>query len=204
MNESKILLLLLTGLFFLAGCGIKPQKDFTATEIQQLRDAKQQRLHQLTHWKINGSIAAYSEKEDWSARFNWQQHQQDYTLRLNAPLGQGMVKLSGNDQGVILKTADRTLQADSPEALLRDDAGISMPVSYLYYWMRGLSVPNITTTKLWNKQHHLSVLEQDGWHVEFIKYEQWGSLLLPKKLIIKNQQYYAKVVISNWELFNSH
>ncbi|MDM8545674.1 lipoprotein insertase outer membrane protein LolB [Candidatus Venteria ishoeyi] len=194
-------LILFLCLLLLSACSLTPEKTENEQQRQQQWLAKQAQLNKLSHWKINGSIAAYSQQEDWSARFHWRQQNQAYSLRLHAPLGQGMLNLSGDEQGVILKTAQQTLRAKTPEALLKDDAGISMPVSYLYYWIRGLPVPTQPiTAQQWNQKNQLAELQQNGWVIEYERYQQWDGVLLPKKLRIKNDQYHAKIVISRWEL----
>ncbi|NIN34367.1 MAG: lipoprotein localization factor LolB, partial [Gammaproteobacteria bacterium] len=58
---------------------------------------------------------------------------------LISPLGRGTYQLNGDSQLVSLLTAENKLyQAETPEILLQNNLGWSVPVDGLKYWVKGI------------------------------------------------------------------
>ncbi len=105
-----------------------------------------------------------------SGHFIWQEdaaHQKFY-LELSGPLGLGATSLSNETGPVVLTlSSGKTIVADSPEDLLQNTLGWSMPVSGMGYWILGKPVPTLPFTGEYDSQHRLLTLHQSGWVIHY-------------------------------------
>jgi len=158
--------------------------------------------HQLNYWLLNGRIAISTPEESWTANVHWQQNGPYYQLRLNAPLGQGALLLEGNDNEVIMRTAEnKVFKASNPDTLISKVLKLHIPVSGLHFWIRGIPIPK--PAPQWyslNEKGHLHRLRQKGWEIEYGRYLNFQGINLPTKLFLENNQFKVKIVISNWNL----
>jgi len=157
--------------------------------------------HQLDSWRLNGRIAISTQENSWTANVHWQQKGPVYQLRLNAPLGQGALLLSGNESGVVMQTANnKVFKARDPDALMSKVLKLHLPVTSLHFWIRGLPTPQ--PAPQWyqlNERGHLHRLRQNGWEVEYGRYVNFQGIWLPKKIFLENHQFKVKIIISNWD-----
>lgn len=200
MKHLSLLILLL-----LSGCALfQPPPPPASPEIIARWQANKTRLNTLNTWRINGSISVTRNKENWVARVLWDQQGSNYKLRLNAPLGQGAALLSGDDNGVELRTANnQTFNAPDADALIAKVIKLEIPVNGLHFWIRGLPVPQIAQVshKL-TKTGHLYNLQQNGWHIEYGPYAKVQGFELPRKIYLDNNKFQVKIVISKWAIGN--
>ena len=171
-----------------------PERTWQSREIQ---------LSNVNDWQLTGRMAVTTDVEAWHMDVNWQQRSDNYTILISGPFGAGKVRLSGNANGVYLYDDDGVYFAKEPDALLHQHTGVIMPVSSLFYWIRGLPNPRM---KEYNKpklddQGRLAFLQQNGWNVEFKRYLQVESLQLPDKLFIKGKpDIDVRLVIDDWQI----
>lgn len=198
--NSKITLSLWLLVGLLNGCAQLPTPSSPA--LQSAWQIHQTRLNAIQAWRLNGSIAMATEEKNWTARVHWQQQGPVYQLRFNAPLGQGAMRLDGNSDRVIMRTAkNETFMAHNPDALIVQTMGLEIPVTHLYYWIRGLSAPQPAPLNYtFNDTGHLHTLTQDGWQVEYVAYMEANRINLPKKIYLYNSHFEVTIVISQWEL----
>ena len=204
MNHSKWML----GYAFflsLAGCATTPPsplpantpKAITSTENKSLRNDPAA----IQNWDLKGMIAIRNTHDAWSAHWQWNQQNQNYVINLIGPLGSNSIQLTGSPGKVLLETSDgKKTQSASPETLLEKQLGWRLPVSNLYYWVRGLPVPGIPAQKQLDASQHISVLAQQGWRVEYLRYSRVGQTDLPAKMNLNNAALNVKILISQWQL----
>jgi len=162
----------------------------------------QSQLRQIDQWQMNASIAVRGDKGTWSARVFWQQQKSLYQLRFHVAGGQGIVLLDGSATEVKMRTADRQeFVAPTPDTLLKDVLKVEIPVSFLFYWIRGIPSPKerVVDYRL-NEFNQLSFLAQVGWKIEFVDYRDIRGYRLPVKLLLENDEYKVKILISQWML----
>lgn len=129
----------------------------------------------------------------------WEQHRDNYTLNIIAPLGQGALRLQGNALEVVLTTDEgESLYSDDPDQLLFQHLGWRVPISALRYWVLGLPAPG-THDKTLDEQGRLAQLQQDGWTVDFLDYHTQPGVALPRKVFISNHQAKVKLIIADWQ-----
>lgn len=178
---------LIIWLFVLAGCSSQPlappsDQDFAPNA-------------QLWHWQAQGRLAVKDGQEHHSANLDWQQEGFAYQIMIFGPLGQGSARLDGQPFHVTLTTAEgESLEASSPEQLIRQGLGWDLPLSNLIYWVRGLPAPGPYQLVDTNN------LIQGSWEVEWRRFIQVEGYTLPSLLIARQGQFELRLAINSWQL----
>lgn len=160
-------------------------------------------LSHIENWDVSAMIAIRNNAKRGadSANMQWQQNKQNYSILLFGPLGSNSVHLTGRPGNVLLEAADgKKLSAKSPEMLLTEQTGYHIPVSNLYYWIRGLPVPAIPAQKRFDNANHLLELNQEGWLVQFLGYTSVNQIDMPDKIFLSNPAMTVKIVIHKWKI----
>ncbi|VXC48474.1 Outer-membrane lipoprotein LolB [Pseudomonas sp. 8Z] len=162
--------------------------------------AHKQQITQLDGWQINGKIGIRAPRDSGSATLFWLQRQDYYDIRLSGPLGGGAARLTGRPGDILLEVANRgRYQAESPEALLREQLRLDLPVSNLLWWIRGLPAPESKSRITLDGASHLARLEQDGWQVEYLSYTEQNGYALPQRMKLHGQDLDVTLVIKDWQ-----
>jgi outer membrane lipoprotein LolB len=196
--KNRFVILLAT---ILAGCA-----EFSLITSPQQADSsvweqRQATLASIEHWTITGRLAIQSGGEGWSATIHWNQNNENYTMRLISPLGQGTYQLYGDKQFVSLLTADNKIyQADNPEILLQQNLGWSVPINGLQYWVKGVPEPGINLENLViDDDGRMTDLQQSGWRISITRYSDFDGTQLPSKLFMQNDHLQLRLVIQDWK-----
>ena len=201
MQTNKLLTILFTTLW-LTSCASIPNSP-PAQNTTQKWDTRASTLADIHHWDLQAVVGIQNKikNENVTANLKWQQVNNTYTIQLFGPLGAGAAKLTGTPGHVTLETSDgKTYKAATPEELLGQQTGWNLPVSNLYYWIRGLPVPNVAATKQFDAYHHLTELEQQGWQIHFMRYTSINQIDVPDKIFLNNPQLNVKIVIKDWKI----
>jgi outer membrane lipoprotein LolB len=111
------------------------------------------------------------------------------------------VRIWGDARRVSVYTADgRVLSATDPEQLLAATMGIRIPVNGLIYWIRGLPDPHQQSELTGDKAGRLIRLEQNGWIIDYLRYEQIAGLELPTRIRARQNGLKVQLVINEWNL----
>ena len=184
----------------LSACATRPPvPDIDTNARWRLR---QQQLNQITDWQLAGRISVQLASEGWSASLYWQQDNEDYKLRIVAPLGRGTVEISGNADTVRLRTVDNQILEDKDVALLmQQNLGWEIPVAALIYWIRGLPEPGTADSAInLDPLGQLAGISQAGWNVSYEKYTRVGTLDLPARMTVQREQLKLRLSINKWTL----
>ncbi len=178
----------------LAGCVSVPKPDQTA------RISRKQ-LYNVDTWTAEGKLGLRVNGQGNSASFSWQNEGQDYLLRLHGPFGQGKVSLQKEKGWVTLESEDHNGRARSPEQLMEEALGWTLPISELVYWIKGLpSRESPVNSKSENEFGNLATLEQQGWHIRYSDYELANGAMLPHKIIASREDVRLVLAIKHWQL----
>jgi outer membrane lipoprotein LolB len=194
----KLIYTLIFTLLLTACASINNTTQNPQTVPWQIRQAQ---LQSITQWDIQGVIGIKSNTENFSAHYYWIQQGDNYTISLYGPLGVGAIKLQGNPQAVTLTSSNgKQYHAKDPEQLMQETIGWSLPVSDLYYWIRGL--PNATTlhNETLDTYQRPSSLTQEGWRIDYLQYQLTPKGDLPKKLVLEQADIKTTVIIQRWQL----
>ena len=186
-------------LLYLTGCASMSPP--AAQESTVSWETRKTQLSALQSWHINGKIAVITAEDSGSASVDWLERQGNYTISMYGPLGANGLTMKGGPGQVTLKTSDgKTVTAASAEALLAQQWGWKLPLSYLKYWVRGLPVPNLPAQSRFDAAHRLASLNQQGFTIQYQGYTSAGTLDLPQHLSISSPSLKSKIVIYKWNI----
>lgn len=187
-------------LFTLSACSTFNQNTQQFTDIPWQQ--RQESLSTITKWRNMGAIGITTQDQSLSAHFTWQQQSQtDYTIHLFGPLGINNNTLTEKQNQFSLTTSDgKIYTANDPEALMQQQLGYQLPVSNLYYWIRGLASPNQKSEKTFDQYHHIATLKQNGWNIFYTQYQAINKKDLPREIIMSQNKTKIKIVVTNWNL----
>lgn len=196
----------------LSACSSIVEKN-SQNELQSIWQQRQLQLSNLTDWHMKGRMVVVNGAELWAMTVDWQQKGEQYVIFLSGPFGAGKVQLAGSVNGVLLKDSDEQIfYADTPEELLLEHTGIAMPLSYLRYWMLGLSHNGSNKKEMLDSVGRLESLSIKNWDVAFKRYIQIenndvskqpdvssATLELPDKIFIhQGEDIKVRVVVGEW------
>jgi len=196
--------LLLGGLILLlAGCaGFGPRETLEGTGDPARWAEHRQQVATLDGWQITGKVGLRVPPpgESGSATLFWLQRQDYFDIRLSGPLGGGAARLTGRAEAATLEVAGQgRFEASSPQALLADNLGWSLPVEHLLWWVRGLPAPDSRSRLTLDGEGRLARLEQDGWRIEYPRYAEHQGYWLPERIKLSGQDLEVTLVLKEWQ-----
>lgn len=154
----------------------------------------------INAWEVSGAMAARNKNKGWSAAVNWlQQGPNRYQIRLSGPLGGGTVIITKSGSIVTLKDGNKTASSANAETLLRQQTGVRIPVSNLFYWVRGIKAPGAVQSEKHDQYGRLSQLRQSGFVIDFLQYTSAGKTILPGIIRMQGNGVFIKLVIKRWK-----
>jgi outer membrane lipoprotein LolB len=193
---------LLTLFLLLGACARMPVTPaLSPQEIERRWASHRAALEAIKQWSLEGRVAIQTEKDGWNAGLHWKQAADAYAMRVMAPLGQGSYELEGDSVGVVMRTPkNETLMAATPESLMQENLGWSLPMTGLHYWVRGIPDPAspIEAIQL-DGEGRMAELRQAGWRISVLRYERAGGLELPTKLFMHNLRLKVRLVVDTWQ-----
>ena len=192
---KKIYLLIILVLF--VGCSKIPLIPESTSGAE-----RQNKLEQITRWKLKGRLALTTPNESWTVTLRWSQDYDRYLMQFVAPLGQGTYALRGGEgSGVYLLTAkNEVFRADDAESLLKQTVGWHVPMSGFRYWVRGLPEPGVEIlNREFDDQGRISEMQQEDWHISLSRYIDVDGVRLPGKVFMQNDHFKLKLVIHEWD-----
>ncbi len=173
------------------------------TSPQTQWQSYQQNLQKLTQWQASGVIGIIINHKAESANFIWKQNKQDFWIQIYGPLGIGATTFSGDDHQVELKRSNGdVIKSQSLEALMQSQLGWSLPIEGLYYWARGLYIPQVPYRKTLNNFGLVQNLKQQGWQIQYKDYMLYDTQYpLAEKIIFRyGDDLKITLVIKSWLL----
>lgn len=154
----------------------------------------------LKNFTVEGKIAIRHERSGGNVSVVWHQQNSHYAIRLMGALGAGSIEIEGGPGKVgLIDTEGRHHQARTPEQLIHQVLGWSIPVSPLRYWLQGLPCPNTPITRqFFDEANRLVLLQQQGWKIEYQEYIQQKGRFLPIKLTLQHGNVKLKFVFKRW------
>lgn len=197
---------LAVGAALLAGCGtlldLLPAEPGVADPEPAWRIHAEE-LSRVRSWSLHGTLAVRPTGGDASrVTMRWRQSPDSYLVRFMGPLGVGLFEVEGSATAVEARFPDgRRASAASPEALLEQEIGWSVPLQGLRYWIVGAPVPEVAPSKMeLDDLGRLARLEQLGWTVVYERYDTVDGLSLPERIRFSNASVDATVIVRRWNV----
>ena len=168
---------------------------------------RQQTLSAVRQWSLEGRIAIQAGPEGWHATLRWSQNITAYDLKLSSPLGQDVLQLHGDEDGIVLRTSEGIESDVDAENLLARHLGWHLPLGGLRYWVLGLPDPASPVSQQERELDglgRLTRLRQSGWEIEFRRYTSVAGIDLPDKIFLSNKvtgkPLEVRLAVEKWEL----
>jgi outer membrane lipoprotein LolB len=178
----------------------------TSPQISPSWEERKATLEALRDWSLTGRVAINNGNQGWQASVAWQQQADSYTIELIGPFGQGQITVSGDARGVRLRDGNRLIDAEDADSLFERATGTRLPISGLYFWIRGIPDPAITSRLAFDQQGRPVRIEQSGWTIEIPNYIQVtrspASVDLPNRINAQQDDLKVKIIIQQWQLAN--
>lgn len=163
--------------------------------------ARKEQLQTVRSWEILGAMAARNKKDAWTASINWQQDNLDhYQIHLSGPLNNGTIIINKQDGLVTYRDSSKLLSSTNAESLLKQQTGIALPVTHLYYWVRGLPAPGNAESFEYDKANHLKQFEQAGYTIQYLSYSSVNGIELPRQIHLQSNELKIKFVVKQWKI----
>ncbi len=153
----------------------------------------------LTAWQLSGAVAAKQHQKAWSASLTWEQLSSDhYQLSFFGPMGGNAVTIEKNNNTVTYQEGNKTEHSHNIDMLVYQKTGQKLPLSHLFYWIRGIKSPG-AATELKDASGHLVQLKQAGYTLSYTNYRVINGYDLPTKIQIDHANGWLKLVIKDWD-----
>lgn len=163
-------------------------------------EARQLQLTTLKQWDIRGKIGIRHGNQGENANLTWKQNKGNYTIELQGPLNMHRLLIQGKPGTVSIESSDGEKRTGvSPEYIMHEELGWTLPFGALLFWVRGLPIPDIpTTAETFTASQQLSSFKQGDWQVEFLSYQSFGNYSLPEKIKIQSHVLSVKLILRKW------
>ena len=156
-----------------------------ADHLQQLWQTRESALVPIRHWELRGRLAVRADERGGQASLTWKRAAAQHDIRLNGPLGRGVVRVTQNETGAQLQDAEqRVFHAANAEELLYRYTGWRLPLTNLNYWVRGVPVPGLPASRELDDAGRLKTLRQQGWELQYQEYVRFEGHELPNRLTL--------------------
>ncbi|ATN75106.1 lipoprotein insertase outer membrane protein LolB [Coxiella burnetii] len=184
----------------ISGCTtLRLPNQSTSVYHQQTWAQRYYDLSRISQWNIDGAFSIQQPGKTIIAAYDWQQKGMNYRIRIHSSLDIYSVNISGRPGMVTLWRSPRQhYTASTPEQLMQQQLGWQLPLSNLYYWIRGIPAPGAYQADF-DTYTHLIALQQSGWHICFSQYTTVGSVDLPRTLQLSNGPLAVKIVVKHWQ-----
>lgn len=196
-----VILTLIATLF--AGCAQHPEQPSTLSYSPPADwEVRRAELYSLTSWQINGKIGIQQPDQSNSAIINrWQQIENNFIIELSSTiLGMGATQLIGSPQLLQIKDSDgETVTSDSPETLLQQQLGWTLPLDYLPYWIKGTPSPGFTQPISFTSNGDPGNFSEKGWDIEASRHSNYTDYRLPGKIRLSKNGIKIILIINQWQ-----
>lgn len=182
----------------MAGCATPPAQDVSERTKGQWA-AQQDALAAQDTWSLTGKVGLRMPEQTTSASLDWQQQPEDFKLMVSGPFGAGRSVLEKQDGSFSLTTGEGHFEADSPEALMTEQLGWSLPVSAMPDWIRGRPSPATPYRIDFDASGFPDTLRQNGWELNYRDWTQAHDFWLPRRLVMQAGDVRVTLIASQWQ-----
>ena len=173
----------------------KVEQNFSKQSV----DSRRQKLRAIKNFQALGAISITTPQKTYLVNYVWRQQGSSYWIKLTSSLNAVSYEIFGNSRRVTLRRArQRDVSAHSVNVLLQRELGYSLPLAGLRYWILGLPASGEFTSSN-DKYGHLYKLQQQGWRINYLLYQSYDGMDLPRLMRISGHDLQIKLVIKKWQ-----
>lgn len=163
-------------------------------------------VEQPADFELRGKAGVVEGSESFSARFIWRQYGPAFTIDLWGPLGQGRVRLQGDQRLLAIVDGNGAVISEGSHAdVMRAHLGWSLPLDVLPSWVLGKPGEGASAgPRHYDADGRLVEFEQLDWSVSYARHSQvqtaGGLRWLPGRITASRGDYRVRLSISDWAL----
>lgn len=157
-------------------------------------------------WQLSGRLAVRQNNDSDRVSLNWKQSSEQFDITMWGALGLGSTRIVGTDAGLTVEKANEPpTQLPNLAALSREYLTFDFPAAYLLYWVRGVPVPDLPSSEMFDSNNLLSTLSQRdptgrNWDLVFDRYEAANDLNMPGRIRVTSGNIQLTFLIDDWQL----
>jgi len=152
-------------------------------------------------FSLRGKLGVIDGDESYSARFLWRQNGERFGIDLWGPLGQGRVRLEGDNEQIVLIKGGEVLAQGKHDEVMRSRLGWTLPLNVLPSWALGEPDASLSVTaQEYDEEGHLIAFEQLNWRVTYTQFRLIGERSLPRTITARRGDYRVRLIISAWDI----
>lgn len=183
----------------LAGCASRPMQPEYGIDWDQ-RAASLVAAHE---WRAQGRIAFKSGKDGGQGNMTWEQADSGTRISLSGPFGAGAYEINWDDERIVVNSKKGEQVAtwagpDAADRFLERQLGWSFPARSIRYWLLGVADPEYRSERAFDEAGWLSRINQNGWVVEYDRFNKVGERYMPGKIVMENDRARLRLVVDKW------
>ena len=191
-------------LLLLAGCQRMDKVEGSKHFQIKTPAVRQAQLAKINTWRIHGAFSIKQEGQKAQiASYSWNQIKKNYRIRISSMLNLYHIEIFREYGTVTLwNNTTHVSTAKTPEALMQNALGWSLPVSEMSDWIKGAPAKKAGRYEAqYDPSGHLILLRQAGWVLHFSAYKTHTTDVdFPKMILMERPGFSVKIVIINWLL----
>lgn len=181
----------------IGGCAIQPPvRPATDVSVHQIH-LKQ--IAAIQTFNIQGRLAVNADGKGYSGSLHWLHLSDTDGIDIFTPLGSKIAHIEKSTAQVTLTNAKgERVSAQDAESLTEKTLGWRLPLSGLSDWAVGRPTQASIDQQQWDNAGRLTLLEQQGWKIEYTQYMDSLGVSLPQKITLRRQNVLLKLVVEQW------
>ena len=171
-----------------------------AKNQDQISYTSSNNLSKSSGFQLFGKLGFESSSTAGSARIDWLQQLNIYTITISGLLGSNRAILKGNEFYAEMQIQGQYIYG-SPQNLSSELLGASLPLGLMHFWVMGTPAPNHPFTKdtfYKNSEIYSGFLQLD-WQLDFSRYKFFGAMYLPTRIQGSNQDHSFTLIVKDWQ-----
>lgn len=185
----------LGALIALSGCSTPPQAPLTV-------DSPVPVVQPLSEFTLEGRLSLRTADEAVSGGLRWTRQKASDQIAVTTPMGGAVAEILR--VGERIEVVDHTGRRSVTESGLRgldQMLGFKLPLDYLPWWLAGTGREGESSRREYDREGRLAHLEQDGWQIDFQRYQRVADRFLPGKLVARRGvDMELRLVVDQWTL----
>ncbi len=146
-------------------------------------------------------MAVAAGSDGFSGGLSWRQDGERADIELRGPLGGRALAIQVAGETIsVTDSQGVTVTGTEARRLLAAQVGTDLPVAQLRYWLVGVPAPGLAHRESLGADRRLAALDQSGWRVAYSAYRDAGSIALPSRLEIRNDDLRLRLSVADWRL----
>lgn len=162
---------------------------------------REQALAKVDHWTLEAHLGVSDGHDGGSGTLTWERDGDHFTFTVRAPITGRSFRLRGGPDGAVLEGLDQgPVRGPDAQVLLDRVLGWHVPVAPLHDWVRGMraSHGSAPASLRFGSDGLPSLLEQDGWSVQYRDWYADRDPALPRKVYATHGDYRVRLSIRQW------